>query len=524
MQRVTEEIDGIDEIFTYDTDLLAEAMKLSRPELYELAKGTNRRGISTLRKYDLAVIVADAETYRRDSGRKAEAPAKPAETVSGAQPITTSMIEAMIEALIVARVHGYVAVNMPWEHGAGRVKSGTLCALINRNMIVGVRGNGWQFELTKHGYRALHDTGIISAQMLQDELDGIAAEIEEAHAEALDIDARQQEENERAAARDYAEFNSEQTMWLENPPAASRKLDTWLQEGMILVSPQSGFRYRFERWAGGEAVLINQENGALIRVPQSEIVHHWHYLPQASAEGTTQAVAARKLSVGDRVTHNRTGALGTVTEVTPNSVANVTPDDPRDGVWRGLFSDFTRVSGPWHRTYLRHNLTGAVVAFMGYVSEPSASHAVWVRDADGELRRMKLWVLQSDYTACCEHGNGPRETCQGCGTESEHGNQIELDEFPGDPLKIDAWRAYAQKLRVSRDASEEKVAELLAASLQPQITISAKLIRDRKIAEDKLHVLRCALAELVGRWQADGPLFERWLCGEALNDLLTDIR
>lgn len=69
MQRHTEEIDGID-VFTYDVDLFAEAMKMTRPELYELAKARKYRGISGLRKYDLAVIAADGMTYKRDEQRK----------------------------------------------------------------------------------------------------------------------------------------------------------------------------------------------------------------------------------------------------------------------------------------------------------------------------------------------------------------------------------------------------------------------------------------------------------------------
>lgn len=637
MQRVTEDIEGIDDVFTYDTDLFAEAMKRSRPELYELAKITNRRGISTLRKYDLAVIVADAETYRRDcdrvdTGQPVPASGNPArdETLAfrakdvaeakqemAAERVVDDLIAAMasltapmLEALIVARVTGHVAVEMPWEHGQGRVKSTTLCALINRSMIVLKLGSSWQFELTKHGYRALCAAGFITEEMYQQELADLAEEVEQAHAEALDIDARQQEENERVdtlikqldgrpaapvnapkispeflrqqaeneqayagiKAREEATLvsptalyvtstwsidngtqyrflgtelvNGEQMVWLENPHGGQMRvtktelvqrftarfgvlLDTprklvgrWLQEGMILVSPDTSARYRFLRWDKCGAVVRNLNTGMEFSVPQPEIVENWRYLPQASADGVAQAVAARKLSIGDRVMHNRTGALGTV-QLATDGVAHVTPDDPRDGVWRGLFSDFTRMSGPWHRTYLRHDLTGAVVEFIGYVAEPSMSRALWVRQADGELRRMKPWVLMSDYTACCEHGNGPRETCQGCGTEDEHGNQIEPERVPD---TVEAWRVYARKLKASRLAAEEKVAELLAAAEQPQITISAKLIRDRVEAEGKLHALRCALAELVGRWQADGPLFERWSCGEVLNDLLTDNR
>lgn len=67
-KRVSDEIDGVD-IFTYDTDLLAAAQELRKPELLELAKRRNYPGLWKLNKLELAIIYADTLTAERDEQR-----------------------------------------------------------------------------------------------------------------------------------------------------------------------------------------------------------------------------------------------------------------------------------------------------------------------------------------------------------------------------------------------------------------------------------------------------------------------
>lgn len=50
------------------------------------------------------------------------------------------------------------------------------------------------------------------------------------------------------------------------------------------------------------------------------------------------------------------------------------------------------------------------------------------------------------------------------------------------------------------------------------------MTQDLEAARSKLHSLRCALAELVGRWSAEGPTSTWWSAAVVLNETLTDHR
>lgn len=86
----------------------------------------------------------------------------------------------MIEALRVALVQDTVWVGARWEIGVGYVKTGTICALIDRDLIM---RNPWgEWELTRAGINALAEETIILSAQAHDAFD---ARIEQAHAEAL---------------------------------------------------------------------------------------------------------------------------------------------------------------------------------------------------------------------------------------------------------------------------------------------------------------------------------------------------
>ena len=91
--------------------------------------------------------------------------------------------QPMIEALIVARVQGSVWTGARWELGVGYVKSGTICALIDRDLIM--RSPRGEWELTRKGYFALLKFGIITQEMCEQEQNGWDELIDAAHTEAL---------------------------------------------------------------------------------------------------------------------------------------------------------------------------------------------------------------------------------------------------------------------------------------------------------------------------------------------------
>lgn len=71
---------------------------------------------------------------------------------------------------------------------------------------------------------------------------------------------------------------------------AAVPLDTWLARGLVLVGPATDSLYEFRRWDGGTAVLLHPETGALIRVPQADVVT-WRYLPGADLDALLHAVS-----------------------------------------------------------------------------------------------------------------------------------------------------------------------------------------------------------------------------------------
>lgn len=103
--------------------------------------------------------------------------------------------------------------------------------------------------------------------------------------------------------------------------------------------------------------------------------------------------------------------------------------------------------------HLEHNITRE-----RYLFEGLEGSAVWLRNvATGVVFGMADWVLWEDYTPICEHGCRKSELCEGCGEIDEHGNQVDSSV----PDTVEAWKAYAERVKASMDAAEAKLDELL---------------------------------------------------------------
>ena len=127
-----------------------------------------------------------------------------------------------------------------------------------------------------------------------------AAEISEAHAEALNEDAQRRDDAARAEALAAPSVNF--------PGAVA--LDTWLTAGLVLVGPATDSLYVFESWDGGTAVLTHVDTGATERVAQMDIVN-WRYLPGVEVD----EVCAVELRKGDVVLFHAGGTHRTIADV-----------------------------------------------------------------------------------------------------------------------------------------------------------------------------------------------------------------
>lgn len=284
-KRVSDEIDGVD-VFTYDTDLLAEAHKLTRPELIDLARPRKYTGISKFRKADLAIIVADTWTAERDEQRSPldacehgtapqnfcqgcfDTKSAYAAQVDKVRAIRARVVEAahaeaieMDEKRTIARafLSTPTGVVLTWDG----IQRGYLDAMAERDRIEhnqAVRPQTERDELIAKGRKL----GFTAAQLLLRDTDDLRATIERAAAEQQRVDTLIEQLDGNPA----------------EPADEPREIDTWLESGMVLVSPRDGERYRFERWVGGTAVLVNQDNGALVRIAQADVTA-WQYLPKA---------------------------------------------------------------------------------------------------------------------------------------------------------------------------------------------------------------------------------------------------
>src|SRR5687768_4338196 len=156
-------------------------------------------------------------------------------------------------------------------------------------------------------------------------------------------------------------------------------LNTWLEAGIVLVDPRSvrGQRYRFDRWTRFGAKLINMDNGGVRIVLQSAVVM-WSYLPKMSTEGIERAKIDNRPRVGDIVKHH----AGDRREFTVRTV----------------------------------HAGGEPLVLLDDNSN------VWVAMAHLRVvRRAK--DVPTDGT--CRFGNiHAIETCPGCGTEDDQGNQV----------------------------------------------------------------------------------------------------
>lgn len=303
-KRVSDEIDDVD-VFTYDTDLLAKAHELTRPRLIELARPRRYVGISKFRKADLAIIVADTWTAERDEQRALankvlteDLPASRAEQTLREEYEGT---EARFSPEVIDQLH---------ERAAAIDEKRTIA----------------------RAYLCTPSNEVLSW-----------AEIEQGYLDAM-------------AERDRIEHNQAvigSDKWAAAVDAP-RELDTWLTHGMVLVGPQSGDHYRFERWDGGTAVL-RTSGGLLVRIHQADVTT-WQYLPKASAEG----VAAAKRRV------------------------------------------------PWRETFVMHERTGQRYRVLGMdnivTGKLIISHDCGSKCSEHE-RAISPGVLQWDYIACDENGN-----------------------------------------------------------------------------------------------------------------------
>lgn len=302
--------------------------------------------------------------------------------------MTTRVSPAMIEALRVAYVQGQVCGGDRWEPGEhGHVKNVTITALVyNRGLLTSVAG---EHTLTRAGYRALADAGVISRQRCNEELSQRQEFMDADHAYALTLDERRTitrahlsipqdvvlswDEIDAAyqayitrdwTAQDHAANDAAMDVRQDLPECghevfhercadcedhrygeSPQRLDIWLEQGVMLVSPLDGEIYRFERWTGGTAVLVNQDNGASVRVSQADVTQ-WQYLPKASAKGIADAKDARRLRVGNIVRHKIHGRTGRVSSVSQYGVVHVDTDDDSRGEMIGHTDSFMKLASP----------------------------------------------------------------------------------------------------------------------------------------------------------------------------------
>lgn len=355
-KRVSDEIDGVG-VFTYDTDLLAEAHKLTRPELIDLARPRKYTGISKFRKADLAIIVADTWTAERDEQRSPldacehgtapqnfcqgcfDTKSAYAAQVDKVRAIRARVVEAahaeaieMDECRTIARafLSTPTGVVLTWDE----IQRGYLDAMAERDRIEhnqAVRAQTERDELIAKGRKL----GLTAAQLLRD-TDDLRATIERAAAEQQRVDTLIEQLDGNPA----------------EPADEPREIDTWLESGMVLVSPRDGERYRFERWVGGTAVLVNQDNGALVRIAQADVTT-WQYLPKASAEG----IAGAKRRV------------------------------------------------PWRETFVMHERTSQRYRVLGMDNIVTGKLIISHSACPEHERAVSPDVLQRDYIACDENGN-----------------------------------------------------------------------------------------------------------------------
>lgn len=127
--------------------------------------------------------------------------------------------------------------------------------------------------------------------------------------------------------------------------------------------------------------------------------------------------------------------------------------------------------------HLEHNITRERYVFEGLEGEPGEGvrTLAWLRHRDsGKLYSMADWVVWADYTPVCGHGVRYHEPCKECGgvdpnadaydahmVATQEGELKAPQVYPGVPNTVEAWEAYAERVKASRDAAEAKVADLL---------------------------------------------------------------
>lgn len=226
-QRVTDEIPGAG-TFTYDTDLLAAVLAdYNKPALLELAKTRRVKGLHKLNKLELGIIVADTRTAARDAQR-----AKPTGAVLEQLHEDALELDARRE-IVRAHLGTPVGVVLGWDE----IQS-TYAAYVRRNLDA--------FDTDGAGGDQRPRCGIPMSR-------GGACDV------LLNADGVCPDVNHRPAV-----------------PAAREQLTL----GDVLIGPQTGDLYRFERWDGDKAVLVGQ-SGLTMRV-QLEDVIDWERAPQAS--------------------------------------------------------------------------------------------------------------------------------------------------------------------------------------------------------------------------------------------------
>jgi hypothetical protein len=97
---------------------------------------------------------------------------------------------SMIEALRVLRIQGSVWSGARWERGVGYVKSGTVCALIERDLIM--RSPQGEWVATRKGYFAMAAEKLITFDAAEQEQNDLDEYIDELHAEALGMSTTSQ--------------------------------------------------------------------------------------------------------------------------------------------------------------------------------------------------------------------------------------------------------------------------------------------------------------------------------------------
>lgn len=120
--------------------------------------------------------------------------------------------------------------------------------------------------------------------------------------------------------------------------------------------------------------------------------------------------------------------------------------------------------------HLVHNITGE-----RYVFEGLEGSLAWLRHtATAKLYSMSDWVVWADYSPVCRHGAKYRQPCEECGevdpnadtydahmAATQEGELKAPQVHPSVPNTVEAWKAYAERVKASRDAAEAKVADLL---------------------------------------------------------------